>query len=130
MILIVTFTVFNGSESVDKAQVTEIYLEMTNMMKAVDGVILQMQFESGDESWLSKFYDEDMGNGWYLIKGMNTEGYESSNVRNNLNMDTIKRDYLVNYDNGEVMLSKPVNVVGGTARSYKAIRALVESDKL
>ncbi len=61
---------------------------------------------------------------------MDEPGYEESTLRKKLNMDTIKRTYLVNYDTGEVVLSSPVEVFGNSVRTYDSLRAIVESDKI
>lgn len=131
LILIAGFAVYNGAESVEKAEATEIYIEISNMHKAVSGVIVQKDMEEGDAEWLKSYYDKDLGNNWYEIYGQGMSGeYLSSNVRKNLKMDTIKRNYIVNYDTGEVMLSSPVSLFGSSVRTYDSIRALVESSKI
>ena len=130
MVLLVFFAVFNGSESVEKAEATEIYSEMSNIQKAVNGAIIQKELERSGDDWIEGFYDEVSGDGWYIIYGQKTAGYENSKVRKKLDMDVIKRDYLVNYETGEIMLKDYVKVLGSSVRSYDSVRALVESDKI
>lgn len=130
MVLLVTFAVFSGMDSVEKAEATELYEEMYNMMNAINGVVTQKILLNEDEEWLKSYYDESLGNGWYVIYGMENSGYEASSVREKLNMEMIKRDYMVSYESGEVMLSNPVNVLGASVRSYESVRALVDSGKI
>ena len=133
MIIIAAFAIFNGSNTVDKAEATEIYEEIDNMVKATNGVIIQKELGNYDDEWLKDYYDVDLGNNWYLIygaKGLGESNYANSNVRKNIGMDTIKRDYRVNYDTGEVMLHQPIQVLGSTVQTYESIRALVNSNKI
>ena len=130
MILLVTFAVFSGMDSVEKAEATELYEEMHNMKNAVNGVVAQKILLDEDDEWLKSYYDASMGNGWYIIYGMENPGYETSTVRENLNLEMIKRDYMVSYESGEVMLSVPVEVLGTSVRSYESARALVDSGKI
>lgn len=130
MILIASFAIYNGTDSTEKAEATQIYTEITNVMKAVNGVMLQKELESGDDEWLKDYYDKELGNGWYEVYGMNDSGYSSSEVRKKLSLDEIKRNYMVNYETGEVMLSKPTEVLKSTVRTYDSIRTLVQSGKI
>lgn len=134
MVMIAAFAIFNGSKSIDQAEATELYVEMSNIQKAVNGVMFQRELESGDDNWIvDNGYVEtgDTGtNGWYYIYGIGEPAYETSTLRKKLNMDSIKRTYRVNYTTGEVELAKPIEVLGSYVRSYESVRALVESDKI
>ena len=130
MIIIASFAIYNGTNSTEKAEATQVYTEITNVMKAVNGVMLQKELESGDSEWLKSYYDKEIGNGWYEIYGMNDPGYDASNVRNKLSLDEIKRNYMVNYETGEVMLSKTTEILNSSVRTYDSIRALVQSSKM
>lgn len=130
MILLVSFAVYSGIDSVGKAEATELYAEMNSLKNAVGGVMTQKFLLSGDDEWLKSYYDESVGNGWYLIYGIGDPGYESSSVRKKLEMDSIKRNYMVSYESGEVMLSVPAEVLGVSVRTYDSVRALVESEKI
>ena len=135
LIIIASFTVFSGKDSIEKAEAAEIFSEITNVKKAVNGVIVQMDLEDkyNDEEWLSKFYnikDSD----WYEIYGMDMEDEyhtpKSNDVRKNLDLDSLKRSYKVNFTTGDVKLSKPINILGEVIESYDEIRTLVESNKI
>ncbi|MBQ9314697.1 MAG: hypothetical protein IJ220_06900 [Clostridia bacterium] len=134
MILIASFAIFSGINSIQKAEATELYAEMSNLMKAVNGVMVQRELERGGSDWIVKNgYCEsgDNGtNGWFTVYGVGDSHYEESNLRKKLDMDTIKRNYMVNYDTGEVVLSTPIEIFGNSIRTYDSLRALVESDKI
>lgn len=134
LVLIAAFAFYNGYQSIEKTEATEIYVEMSNLMKAVQGVMAQKEFDEGGEDWIIEngFSEEgDSGNnGWFNVYGVGDPRYGTSNLRKKLNLDTIKRNYRVNYDTGEVELSTPVEVLGRYVRSYDSVRALVESDKI
>ena len=132
--LIAAFAFYNGFQSIEKSEATELYVEMTNLMNAVQGVMAQREFDEGGEGWIVEngfSEDGDSGdNGWFNVYGMGDPRYETSNLRKKLNLDTIKRNYRVNYDTGEVELSTPVEVLGSYVRSYDSVRALAESNKI
>lgn len=132
MILIAGFATFGGKSSLEKAEATEVYGEITNVKKAVNGVIAQMELEDGDTDWLNGYYDRvvNKDEGWYEIYGINQDGYQNSLVRDKLNLDSIKRNYMVNYETGEVMLSEATTILGRNVRTYESIRAIMESDKI
>ena len=134
LIIIAGLAVFSGKESVDKAEVTEIFAEVSNIKNAVNGVIVQMNLEEkeNDSEWLKKFYDTTTSEAsWYEIYGMDKgEQYYNSNVRKNLDMDTIKRSYKVNFTTGDVKLSQSLKLLDTTVSTYDEIRALAESDKI
>lgn len=132
LILIAGFAVFNGRNTIEKADATELFAEMTNMKKAVSSVIIKKDLESGDDNWLKDYYDEvvNKDKSLYLIYGMDNNKYKSSNVRKNIDMDVIKRSYIVNYETGEVTFSEAIEVLGNSVRTYDSLRAIIESEKL
>ena len=131
IVLIAGFAVFNGRSSIDKAEVAEIYSEISNVKSAVNGVMVQMNLEGKekDNGWLTSFYNAS-GDGWYEIYGAEKSEYATSDVRKNLGLDEIKRSYQVNFETGEVQLSVPVQLFDRTVQTYDDIRALAESDKI
>lgn len=131
MIMIAAFAFFSGTNSIEKADATELYAEMTSLKNAVAGVMVQRELEEHEEEWITSYYDATTAEeDWYWIFGMNNPGYASSQVRKKLNMDSIKRDYLVNYETGDVKLKEPMEVLGSTVETYESVRSLVESDKI
>lgn len=123
MILIISFAVYSGIDSVGKAEATELYQEMNSMLSAVNGVASQKILGDYDDEWLKNYYDVDLGNGWYLVES-------SGDKAENLGMETIRRNYLINFETGEIMLETPVKVLDTNVQTYDSVRNLVESDKI
>lgn len=123
MILIISFAVYSGIDSINKSEATELYEEMNSMVSAVNGIMIKKELGEYDDAWLADYYDEDLLNGWYLIK-------ESSGTSEKLGVETLKRNYLVNFETGEVILETPVVVLETEVQTYESIRRLVESDKI
>lgn len=129
MILLVSFTVFKGVDSISKSEVTELYEEMTALKTAVGGIMTQKFIGEYDDEWLKDYYNEDVGNGWYEIKSTKEAGV-NGDLATKYEVDSIRRSYLVNFETGEVTLSKPVEIMGTSLRSYESVRALVESNRI
>lgn len=123
MILIISFAVYSGIDSIGKAEATELYEEMNSMVSAVNGVMIKKELGEYDDAWLESYYDVDIGNGWYLLKG-------GSSKAENLGIDILKRNYLVNFESGEIMLENPATVLDTKVQTYESVRRLVESDKI
>ena len=119
MILLVSFTVFKGIDSINKSEATELYEEMTALKTAVSGIMTQKFVGEYDDEWLKSYYNEDVGNGWYEIKSTKEAG-ASGDLAAKYGVDTIRRSYLINFETGEITLSKPVD----------SVRALVESNRI
>lgn len=123
MILIISFAVYSGIDSIGKAEATELYEEMNSMVSAVNGVMIKKELGEYDDAWLESYYDVDIGNGWYLLKS-------GSSKAENLGIDILKRNYLVNFESGEIMLENPATVLDTKVQTYESVRRLVESDKI
>ena len=130
MILLVSFAVYSGIDSVGKAEATELYEEMTSMKNALVGIVTQKEILDGDDAWLSSYYNADMGNGWYIVRASNELESGEVDLSSKYEVDLIKRSYMVNFDDGDISLLTPVEVLGSSVRSYESVRALVESDKI
>ena len=128
MIIIASVAIFSGRDTIDKSEAMELYSEISNMKKAVSGAIAQYELEAGGDDWFEKngFYaDETSGeqNDWHNVK-------KNGTVKDKLNMESIKRNYLVNYETGDVMLEEAEDMLGSKVRSYDAIRKIAESNKI
>lgn len=130
MILLVSFAVYSGIDSVGKAEATELYEEMTSMKNALVGIVTQKEILDEDDAWLSAYYNKDMGNGWYIVRASNELESGEVDLSSKYEVDLIKRSYMVNFDDGDISLLTPVEVLGSSVRSYESVRALVESDKI
>lgn len=129
MILLVSFTVFKGIDSINKSEATELYEEMTALKTAVSGIMTQKFVGEYDDEWLKSYYNEDIGNGWYEIKSTKEAG-ASGDLAAKYEVDTIRRNYLINFETGEITLSKPIELMGTSVRTYDSVRALVESNRI
>lgn len=130
MILLVTFTVFYGIESIEKAEVTEIYEEMNGVRNAVNSVIMQQIWGEEDNAWLADYYNQDLGNGWYLITATEDLADGEKDISEKFDMESLRRSYMVNYTTGEIMLAESVEILDTSVRTYESVRALVESNKI
>ena len=131
MLLIVSFAVYSGINSLKKAEATELFEEMDSIKRAIASAKMRKDFEEiDDDDWIEDFYDEELSGDWYIIYGMDDNGYEESNVRKNLGLENIKRRYLINFKDEDVMLESSIEVLGSKVRTYDAVRNLVKSNKL
>lgn len=130
MILLVSFAVYSGIDSVGKAEATELYEEMNSIKNALGGIVTQKIMGDYDEEWLKDYYHVDGGDGWYKVYSTNSLQGTYEDLSDKYGMDVIKRTYLVNFEEQDVILEKPVEVLGSSVRSYESVRALVESDKI
>lgn len=129
MVLLVSFTVFKGIDSISKSEATELYEEMTALKTALSGIMTKKFIGEYDDEWLKDYYNEDVGNGWYEIKSTKEAGV-NGDLATKYEVDSIRRSYLVNFETGEITLSKPVEIMGTSLRSYESVRALVESNRI
>ena len=127
MILLVSFAVFSGFNSIEKAKATELYEEMNSMKNAVTAIMTQKILEEQDDAWLANYYNEDMGNGWYLVY---KTGSGDNDLSKKYEFDSIKTTYMVNFLTGDIALLDAVEIMGRSIRTYEAARALVESDNI
>lgn len=130
MILLVTFAVYSGIDSVGKAQATELYEEMNSMKNALGGIVTQMTLEDQDEEWLKSYYNKDLGNGWYIVRASAELETGETDLSEKYELESIRRTYMVNFEEGDVSLLTPIDILGSSVRSYESVRALVESDKI
>ena len=130
MILLISFAVYSGSGSIEKAEATELYEEINSMHVAVNGIMMQKIMGDYDDAWLSNYYNKDLSNGWYEVIATNELTAGEVDLSDKYEMDYIRRTYWINFETGEVMLAKPIEVLGVEVRSYQSIRNLVESDKI
>lgn len=130
MILLISFAVYSGSGSIEKAEATELYEEINTMHVAVNGIMTQKLLGDYDDAWLSNYYNEDLGNGWVVVKATNELNASETDLSDKYEMEYIRRTYLINFETGEVMLSRAIEILGTEVRTYNSIRNLVESDKI
>ncbi len=148
-LVIATVAISSGQKTLTEADVTEVYVEMTTLKKAVNTAMLQMEMNSDLRVEQGKFYDSEFDAGrdtsvtygdnvlgsaedWYIIYGVTAEKesekaiYDISEVRDMLGLDSINHTYIVNYETGEVELLRPIVIDSKQVRTYEQVRAVAE----
>lgn len=142
VVMIATFAIASGTETLDEADVTEVFVEMTSVKTALNSVALKREVQENFQIVQGEFYDDKFvpvpgvtyGDNvlgaqekWYVIYGMDAPDlYNQSNVRKNLGLDTLNHSYIVNFDDMDVELYFPVKIKNLSVRTYKEIRELAE----
>ena len=129
-----------GRESIDEANITEVYSEFKSVREAVASVQTQMNFDDTMTLTQGVQYDVELSSEqktaqgldteamYYLIYGsMNEENYSRSTVEG-LGLSSLKRDYIVNYQTGEVLLEDAIIVNGSTVRTYEDLKEIMWGD--
>lgn len=142
MLMIIVFAVGTGAETLNQADITDLYVEISSVKTAVNGVITKQnmdetyiltegkQYDLTFEPASGVNYSNDILNNsedWYIIIGNDNPAYEDSLVTKELGLEKINHTYMVNYETAEVELYKPVEVAGYLVRTYGQIRSLVEN---
>lgn len=148
-LVIATVAISSGQKTLTEADITEVYVEMTTLKKAVNTAMLQMEMNSDLRIEEGKFYDKDFDSGrdtsvtygdnvlasaenWYIIYGITSEKaeekaiYDTSEVRDTLGLDSINHTYIVNYETGEVELLRPIVIDSKQVRTYEQVRTVAE----
>lgn len=152
-LVIATVAISSGQKTLNEADVTEIYVEMSTMQKTINTVMMQMELNSDLTLEKGKHYDIDFetykntileGLGeygdnvltntsdWYVIYGVTAdldaekEIYDDSKVRETLGLDSINHTYIVNYKTGDVELLRPIVIDSQKVRTYEQVRSIAE----
>ena len=131
MIMLVAFSVYSGINYVQKSEATNLYEEMHSMKIAIGNINMEKSMGDHDDTWLiANYTNEDVGNGWYKVIATEELAVGEKDLSNNYGLDTIRRTYLVNFKEEDLILENPVEVLGTSIRTYDSIRTLVESNKI
>lgn len=142
MLMIVSFSVLPGRETLDEADISKLYIEMRSMKTAVNATSLKTEMDNEFEIKQGVDYDatfvaasgveygenvmDNIGD-WYIILGADQKDlYESSNVKSNYGLDAISLTYIVNFKTSDVELYKPVTIANTTVRTFDEVRKLAE----
>lgn len=146
MLMIIAFAVNSGGETLNQADITDVYVEMNSMRAAVNSIVAKRNIDETYEIVKGKQYDAeftlplgstvnypsyitDNTDDWHIVLGKDSpakETYEESIVREELGLDEIKHTYIVNYETASVELYEPVEVAGYKVRTYEEVRSLAE----
>lgn len=153
ILLITTFAVYTGKDSIDQAVATEVYNEMNSMKNIVNGINIKQDLNENFSYISGEHYDfkvselastiEEFENAYnididendfenlYIIVGMdNLLEYEKSEVRKYYGLDSIKHSYLVNFKESEVELLKSITIANRNVRTFEQVRALVDDGEI
>ena len=152
-LVIATVAISSGQKTLNEADVTEVYVEMSTMQKTINTVMMQLEMNPDLRLEQGKHYDIDFetyqntnleGIGeygdnvlanvadWYVIYGVTADLeaekaiYDTSEVRETLGLDSINHTYIVNYKTGEVELLRPLVIDSKQVRTYEQIRSVAE----
>ena len=142
VVMIATFAINSGTETLDEADVTEIFVEITSVKTAMNSIALKREVQENFQILQGGYYDEEFvpapgvsygdnvlgfQDDWFIIYGLDAPDiYNESTVRTNLGLDTLNHSYIVNFDTSEVELYMPVTIKDLSVRTYKEIRELAE----
>lgn len=142
ILIIASFAVASGRETLNEADISEVFVEMTSVKTAINGVIAKQNMDDDFEIEQGKQYDATftpatgvtysdavLGNQdkWFIIFGRDNEGaYDASDVKDFLGLDAINHTYIVNYETVDVELYKPVTIGNIMVRTYEEVRGLAE----
>lgn len=153
LVIIATFSIFSGKNTVNQTTATEIYTEINSMRDIVSGINIKkfldenFALKPGEqydvkvselniaEEDFEKEYEINIKSGdyekLYLIYGMdNQEKYTTSKVRDVYGLDSIKHTYLVNFEEGTVVLLESITIDKKKVRTYEQIRALLDNGEV
>ena len=142
ILMIAAFAVSSGTDTLNQADITELYVEMTAVRSSINGVIVKQNMDEDFTIEKGKQYDvtftpqpgvsysdEVLGNqeDWYIILGKDAgDEYKNSLVKEELGLDAINYTYIVNFNTADIELYKPIKVADYTVRTYEEVRALSE----
>ena len=142
LLVIATFAINSGVDTLDEADVTEVFVEMTSVKKGLSSVILKKEVDPSIQIVQGEYYDavfepvpgvtygdNVLGNQekWFVICGIDRKAvYNTSLVRKNLGLDSLNHTYIVNFETSEVELYEPVVVKDLKVRTYAQVRELAE----
>ncbi len=142
LLIIATFAINSGIDTLDEADVTEVFVEMTSVKSALGSVAIKKEFDPNIQIAQGEYYDAAFSplagvtygdnvlgsqEKWFVIYGIdNQEEYQRSSVRSFLGLDTLNHTYIVNFDTSEVELLKPVTIKDLEVRTYEQVREIAE----
>ena len=128
LLIIAFFAVYNSRNSVGKAKLAEVYSEMISVQNAVEYVKSRMITENNFALEEGVHYDDEVtvnDKEYKWIYGyLNHDACPSAE---NLGLNSLKRDYLIDYDDGDFMLKDYVDIQGIQVRTLQEVNSLRNS---
>lgn len=125
LIMIAAFAIFSTKTTNLQAEATLLYTEMKALREGIRIVYQDYSYGIIDEIEEGKYYNT-MDNGWYVIYGINDPEY-SPTIIENINVDELKRTYLVSFETGEIKLEEPVKIGEYKIETYEDMETVMES---
>lgn len=142
IVMIATFAISSGTDTLDEADVTEVFVEITAVKSALTTVTVKKDINPDLQIVQGDYYDDPFSpaegvsygdnvlgyqEDWHIIYGVDeAEKYAASRVRDNMGLETLNHTYIVNYKTSDVELYRPVTVKDLKVRTYDEIRELAK----
>ena len=118
-------TIYNSQNSMRKAKIAEVYTEMRSIESAVAYIHGRMMYNDSFELQPGKHYDEfGTDSKTYIIYG--TMNHYDAISAKELGISDLKRDYIVNYEEGTFVLRDYVDIQGTKVRTMEQVEALLK----
>ncbi|MBO5179419.1 MAG: hypothetical protein J6B87_03640 [Clostridia bacterium] len=125
LIMIAAFAIFSTKTTNLQAEATLLYTEMKALKEGILAVQQDYNYGIIDEIKEGKHYNTTSGD-WCVIYGINEPEY-SPTIIENVNVDELKRTYLVKFETGEVKLEEPATIGEYKIETYENIETVMES---
>ncbi len=144
VLMIATFAINSGKDTLTETDVTEVLVEMTSVKNALKALALKQEVTENFQISKGELYDEEfisatgvsygdnvLGNqqDWYIIYGIDVDDvdlYKNSKARENLGLESLNHTYIINFKESDVELYRPVTLENRKVRTYDEVRELAE----
>ena len=125
LIMIAAFAIFSTKTTNLQAEATLLYTEMKALYGGIRAVYQDYNYGIIDELEEGKHYNKKDGE-WYVIYGISEPEY-SPEIIENINVDELKRTYLVKFETGEIKLEEPATIGEFKIQTYEDMETVMES---
>lgn len=125
LIMIAAFAISSTKTTNLQAEATMLYTEMKALHSGIRSINQEYTYGIIDTFEEGKHYNEKDGD-WYVIYGINEPEY-SPEIIENVNVDELKRTYLVKFETGEIKLKEPTTIGEFKIQTYEDIETVMES---
>ena len=127
LLIIALLAVYMSKDSTMQAKATEVYAEMKAVDQAINTVRSDMLLDDSFSLEQGKHYDATTGEeDFYIIYGSLDDSNEMQAAKN-IGLDSLKRNYIVNYETGEFKLQTAVDIKGNDIRTIREVKDLLDS---
>lgn len=127
LMLIAAFAIFSTETTNLQAEATLLYTEMKAVKAGIRAVNQDYNYGIIKEIKEGEHYNRKSDDGeWYVIYGIGSAEY-SPTIIENINVDELKKTYLVKFDTGDIKLEEPVAIGEYKIETYEDIETVMES---